>query len=250
MAVALMPRLKPASFDTALARTLQNGSPAGSSPSALSAHSDVVTFGPSGGYKADSLAVVIGEELRAIARLVGFPAPKSQGTQAEFDRLASIYLAQVPELRTGEALRNDVWAFLTTVIAPDVVGWRFPGENRARFAGGNRNAFQRLWIRGVALDRDKDHDNRWGLLASLSEDAMVAIFERPSIASSKHLALAVAEEWAKTLTKVSRNQMEDVMRRAIKVLRIRNQIIDLSWLESFELQQEIARIFDSAIEKR
>lgn len=249
MAVALMPRLKPASFDTALARTLRNGFPAGSSLSVLSAYSDVVTFGPSGGYKADGVAAAIGEKLRGIARVVGFPTPKSQANQAEFDRLASIYLAQVPELRTGEALRNDVWAFLTTVMAPDVVSWRFPGESRARFAGGNRNAFQRLWIRGVALGRDKDHDNRWGLLDSLSEDAMVAIFERPSIASSKHLALAVAEEWAKTLAKVGRNQMEDVMRRAIKALRIRNQIVDLSWLESSELQQEIARIFDSAIEK-
>lgn len=247
MVVALMPRLKPAGFDTALARTLQNGSPAGSSLSVLSAYSDVVTFAPSGGYKANTVAAVAGEELRDIARRAGFPTPKTQITQAEFDRLASIYLAQVPELQTGEALRNDVWAFLTTVIAPDVVSWRFPGESRARFAGGNRNAFQRLWIRGVTLDRGKDHCDRWGLLDSLSEDAMVAIFERPSIASSKHFALAVAEGWAQTLAKTNRNQMEDIMRRAIKILLIRNQIIDLSWLDSAELQKEITLIFDSAI---
>lgn len=249
MPVALMPRLKPAGFDTALARTLENFSLQKLSPITSVDYSDVVTFSPSGGYKAEQVAESIGEKLREIAKQSGFPDSKSQTSQAQFDQLASIYLSQLPPLQTGEALRNDVWAFLATVIAPDVVVWRFPGENRARFAGGSRNTFQRLWIRGVTLDRGEYHSDRWGLIFSLSEDAMVAIFERPSVANSKQLAIAIADGWVQTAAKVGRTPMEDVMRRAMKVLRLRNEIIDLAWLEAAELQDVVASIFDSALHK-
>lgn len=247
MAVALLPRLKPIGVDTALARSLQTGVTTSTTLSVLSEYSDVLSFAPSGGYKAGATAIAIGRELKAIAVRAGFPAATSQSAKAEFDQEAAVYLAQISELQSGEALRNDVWAFLTTVIAPELVSWRFPGESRNRFIGGNRNTFQRLWIRGTGLDRGNDHPDRWGLVKALPEDAMVQIFERSAIASSRRLTTAIAEGWMGASIKTGKGTMESIMRKAIKILRIRNEIIDLSYLSDDHLEMTIAKVFESAM---
>src|SRR5690606_31532772 len=123
----------------------------------------------------------IGERLRQIAAECGFPDNSSQVARTRFDHVATQFLATADDLESGEALRDDVWAYLTVVVAPDVVTWRFSEEADGRFAGGVRNAFQRLWMRGTTLDRSANHPDRWGLVKALSEDALVQIFERPSI---------------------------------------------------------------------
>jgi len=247
MTVALLPRLKPIGVDTALGRFHETGANTRSTLNILSDYSDVLSFAPSGGYKSGKAALDIGQSLREIAQNAGFPRVVSQSAKAEFDQEAAIYLAQVPALSSGEALRNDVWAFLATVIVPELVVWRFPGESRSRFSGGNRNTFQRLWMRGKGLDRGDDHPDRWGLVKALPEDAMVQIFERPSIASSHRLATAVAEGWMRTAVEIENGTMEDIMRRAIKILRIRNEVIDLAYLDAEQLEKTVTTIFDEAI---
>lgn len=247
MSVALLPRLKPIGVDTALGRFHETGANTRSTLNILSDYSDVLSFAPSGGYKSGKAAVDLGQGLKEIAQRAGFPRIGSQSAKAEFDQQAAIYLAQVPALSSGEALRNDVWAFLATVIVPDLVVWRFPGESRSRFDGGNRNTFQRLWMRGKGLDRGESHADRWGLVKALSEDAMVQIFERPSIACSQRLATAVAEGWMKAAIEIEKGAMEDIMRRAVKMLRIRNEVIDLSYLDAEQLEKTVAKIFEEAM---
>lgn len=247
MTVALLPRLKPIGVDTALGRFHQTGANTRSTLNILSDYSDVLSFAPSGGYKSGKAAVDLGQGLKEIAQRAGFPRIGSQSAKAEFDQEAAIYLAQAPTLFSGEALRNDVWAFLATVIVPDLVVWRFPGESRSRFDGGNRNTFQRLWMRGKGLDRGEGHADRWGLVKALSEDAMVQIFERPSIACSQRLATAVAEGWMRAAIEIENGAMEDIMRRAIKMFRIRNEVIDLSYLDAEQLEKTVAKIFEEAM---
>jgi len=41
--------------------------------------------------------------------------------------------------------------------------------------------------------------------------------------------------------------MESIMRKAIKILRIRNEIIDLSYLSDDHLEMTIAKVFESAM---
>ncbi|UZJ61728.1 DUF6339 family protein [Pseudomonas sp. KU26590] len=250
MAIALLPRLKPIGVDTALGRFHETGVNTRSTLNILSDYSDVLSFAPSGGYKTGKAAVDIGHGLKQVAQSAGFPRIGSQSAKAKFDQEAAIYLAQAPELFSGEALRNDVWAFIATVIIPDLVMWRFPGENRSRFAGGNRNTFQRLWMRGKGLDRGCDHADRWGLVKALPEDAMVQIFERPSIASSQRLATAVAECWVSASIAAEKGTMEDIMRRAMKILRIRSEIIDFAYLDTEQLEKAITTIFKDAMSVR
>ena len=214
----------------------------------LENHVGCISYAATGGNRNERLALELGDLLRQIARECGYPGCNNQSDRARFDEQATVALALHSALVGGEALRDDVWSCLTTLIAPDVAIWRFGGKPAHRFAGGVRNAFQRLWLRGITLDRGEDHLDRWGLVSTLTEDAMVQIFERPSIAANTRLAIAVAEAWVNTATIVGNGAMEPIMRRATKLVRLHLEIYDLFSLDDVELQQHIADLFLQARE--
>lgn len=209
----------------------------------LGEHAALVTYAASGGAKDENATFRIGERLRQIAQGCGYPDNTSNVAQSKFDHEASIHLSSCEELATGEGLRDDVWAFLTVAVAPDVVAWRFSDKAEARYAGGVRNAFQRLWMRGSTLDRGSAHPQRWALVRGLTEDALVQIFERPSIGGNRSLAIALAEGWLRTAERIGRKPMEPIMRAATKILRLRNEIIDLGLLDPDELSREVDDAF-------
>ena len=142
---------------------------------------DCVRYAATGG---STIAAARLGQLRAglleVASRHGFPGTGNRDALARFDAALAGWMASVEELGTGEALRDDVWAFFGVVLAPDVVNWRFGGA-RERYLGGVRNTFQRVWMRAVALDRGQTHPERWDLLEQLTEDALVQITERPAI---------------------------------------------------------------------
>jgi hypothetical protein len=162
---------------------------------------------------------------------------------AGFDASASAWLTDHPLLGSGEALRDDVWSFVGVVLAPDIVHWRF-GTSSERYHGGIRNTFQRLWMRGQALDRGVGSADRWHLVDQLTEDALVQITERPSIGGDAILASALAEAWVRGSKVHGRGAMEAVMRRAALRTRIWNELRTLSSLP----RSELAEIMDTAME--
>jgi hypothetical protein len=181
------------------------------------------------------------------ARECGFPQRGGVADRARFDCLAAIVLADFDALAGGEADCDDVWAFLATVLLPDVVVWRFSGRSAERFHGGVRNAFQRLWMRIWALDGGMDAgEGRWSLLEALTEDALVQITERPSVGSDRNVSRAIATSWVRTAERIGQARMEDVMRHAIIDLRIRNEVQLLSALPPPILDDHVAAIFDRA----
>lgn len=249
MRVSLLPRLKSHGVAAILERMKETPPAPRDGIFLLSEYAALKSSASSGGARADTVAVDVTVELRKIAQKFGYPTTNMQSARSLFDQEAAIYLAQKEELKSGEALRDDVWAFMSTVLAPDVVAWRFSdnsSERVARFAGGVRNAFQRLWVRGTALDRGEGHPQRWELIRQLTEDAMVQIFERASIGGNPPLAKAVAEGWAKASLVFGRGPMESIMRSATKVLRLRNQIVDLAYLPPDELELVVSEAFEVA----
>lgn len=184
----LLPRLPGPACDVIVRRFLEHGPSAwaGFRPDDLP---DQVRFAATGGapVPAASLATVR-QDLVAIARKHGFEQQDARQSHAGFDAETAAWLAQSDLFTTGEALRDDVWAFVASVIAPDITHWRF-GRSTERYAGGVRNTFQRLWMRGRAIDRGAGHPERWGLLDALTEDALVQITERPSIGAITFLRL-------------------------------------------------------------
>ncbi|MGO7585959.1 hypothetical protein ACC689_29160 [Rhizobium ruizarguesonis] len=201
-------------------------------------------YAPSGGSVAPELVEEIRDQMTTIASQYGYPGRASDKQKVGFDVAAAKWLASHPQLFSPELLRDDTWAFLSCVVLQELVVWRYSARQSARFAGGARNTFQRLWIRGRTLDLgEAAGKERWHLLEGLSEDAMVQIFERTSIASHAQLSKALALEWLNTADRIGRARMEDVMRRATKLLRLRNQIIDLTFLSAEDLVQEVERVF-------
>lgn len=245
----LFPRLSPLGVSAVMEKAGASGPALSESNSFISEYSSLISFAPSGGTRADPKTIMgVAKRLRNIATTCGFPFSKDAETRAKFDRQATAVLATLPELDSGEGLRDDVWAFIAAVVAVDVAGWRFPSPSRERLDGGVRNVFQRLWMRGRTLDRGEGHPERWKFVDALSEDALVQIFERASIAANPRLARAIAEAWTETAGKIGRGGMEDVMRRSMKLVRLRNEIVDLSLLSDADLASEVASAFHTAIE--
>ena len=178
-----------------------------------------------------------------IGRSNGLGDSSVRNTHAAFDAEVAASLAENPLLQSGEALRDDVWTFVGTSLAPDVVHWRF-GTARERYLGGIRNTFQRLWIRGRALDRGASHPERWELLAELTEDALVQITERPSLGGDSVVALAIAEAWLRASGRHGRTTMEPIMRRAALRVRIWNEIRSLADLPPENLADVLDDAFD------
>lgn len=265
MRVSLLPRIKSSGIATAFKDVDKNLAATKNATELIEEYAALKSGASSGGVKADSVAIEIADKLRKIASGLGFPSLSTNASRSKFDQKAAIFLAQKSELSTGEGLRDDVWAFMTLVLAADVVAWRFPDKSKtkgsdfddgeddtkkgrvSRFSGGVRNAFQRLWVRGVTLDRGVNNSARWELVEKLTEDAMVQIFERASISGNPALAIAMAEGWLRTSKKIGRSPMESVMRSATKIIRVKSQICDLLYIPAEELDDVLNEAFETAI---
>jgi len=242
--VLLLPRLHPADVEIALEQLESRGF---STDIRHVREENDAWYAASGGRVSPETSAEIAEEIRQIAHDCGFPSSDRQADRTRFDHHSTAYLAgEAPALDTGEAYRDDVWAFLSTVLLPDIVKWRFPTPAPERFHGGVRNTFQRLWIRGAVLDLGEASPARWSLVESLSEDAMVQIFERASLASKAPLARAIAQAWVDFSKHHPHGQMEEIMRIAIKLIRLRNRIINLSMLPQQDLIKAVRREFAMA----
>lgn len=205
-----------------------------------------ISYASSGGSRVTPKELLaIREAVVAIAHAHGFPDTGSQSEKAAFDSDCAIWLTEHLGLPFGEGLRDDVWAFFATCLLPDVSIWRF-GSSKDRFLGGVRNVFQRLWMRGHALDRGENHPSRWEILRAISEDASVQIIERPSIASSRSLTLAIGEVWTRTAAEIGPSRMESVTREALRKIRIANEVVYMAALDEDALQDVVASYFRAA----
>lgn len=247
MAIILFPRLSPLGVERFLEDVADRPIDPVEVESTPSEYEAFVSFAASGGTRVESAPFAVGRVLRETAEDHGFPGNESQRARADFDSAAAVILHELDALDSPESLRDDIWSFISVVAAPDVVAWRFPDRNPERFKGGVRNAFQRLWVRSRALDRGVDHPDRWALLETITEDGLVQIFERPSLGGNHRLARAIAEGWAHTAASEGRAMMEGVMRRAVKLIRLRNEIQDVAALPSAELKEFIATAFELGV---
>lgn len=247
--VRLLPRLSPVIAQSFLQELEVQKSPfQAPRPDYLQRGHERAAYAATGGTRDDESARALAYELRRLAIECGL-GEKETGAklQSQFDIAAAQHLALCECLQSGEALRDDVWTFIATILLPDVVAWRFPNRSANRYLGGVRNTFQRLWIRGTFLDRGEGHSDRWGLISALTEDAFVQIFERASIPASPGLARAIAEAWVGVAEQEGKGAMQTVARSAIKLVRIRNEIIDLSTLDENELRLELTSFFMDAL---
>lgn len=201
-----------------------------------------------------------------IARAHGFPKPgTAKGWRGPFDRSCAQFLATRAGIPLGEALRPETWSFLTLVVLPDVARWCFPKEKKknggsqpldqprsvsaaeiGRMRGGGRNVFQRLWRRGHLLAVRNGEQLDWTLLNALTEDAFVAVLERPGTSSNPRVAQAIAHAWVETAERVGRPKMEGIHRDAMKRITAAGAVRRLDALDDSALAQLMIGSFAAA----
>lgn len=241
--VVLLPRLPGPAADILLEQRVGDGFAQGFvfSPRELP---DSVRFAATGGTRVSPNQLsTLRTRILQIAQRNGFGNGGGRDGFARFDAEMAGVLNEEPLFTSGEALRDDVWAFVALSLAPDVVHWRF-GSARQRYLGGIRNTFQRLWMRGQAFDRGAGHPQRWNLLEELTEDALVQITERPSLGGDPVLAKAMAETWIRASRHHGKGAMEPIMRKAALQIRIRNEVRSLADL----LPDHLAGVLDDAFD--
>lgn len=240
--VTLLPRLSAAAVDQLLATT----GPQGGVADILDELPDSVTFGAVGGSRLGAGDLrSLREGVETVARAAGYPTVDTAAARSSFDAACARHLAQLEILRSGEAHRSDVWAFMAACLFRPITLWRY-GMAPDRHHGGVRNTFQRLWMRATVLDRGEGHEERWGLVEGLTEDAFVAILERPAVAADRRLALALAEGWLAAAGRYGQAAMQPVMRSAIIRIRMRNEIFALAELSPEQLRTTVDAAFTEA----
>jgi hypothetical protein len=199
-------------------------------------HPDAV-FTPTGGARVGAERL---NELRdlllkqAIAN--GYPLSASEDQRRRFDQLASVALHSRMQISPSEAAKRGVWEYMTCVLAPDLVRWRFPGEGAAtspdRYFAGRRNTFQRLWWRAHLMRDERREDNRYALLGLLGEDEVVQIMERPNLAGYRRLTAHVA---AGLLDAAERHV---TVTRRILIREVQKHLLRLSSIVMFDALEE------------
>lgn len=185
--------------------------------------------------------------IREIAAAAGYPSGQSRVGYAQFDIETAIYLGSELEIAEGEALRPETWAFMSLVLLPDVVKWRFDNFPASRCTGGRRDCFQRLWLRATAFDLGSTSSDRWALLKGLTEDAFVSILERPTLAGNSDICRAIGRTWMRIAAEIGRREMESVNRDAVKWIRARATVLLLDALEYGALESLFESCYRTAI---
>ena len=238
----------------------------------IASKSNCETLDPKGNFKVEGIfyvptggQIINDENLEKLrnnvlekAKEYGFPST-NQKSFLEFEYEVAKILSNWSYLwidgePSGESFRNDFWSYLSIVIMPDIVSWRwgFPLEGEptkswsVRFIGGGRNAFQRIFRRILSLDRGPSHEDRFGLIRELKEDDFSNILERTSLGSNSRIAIPLAEEYLAMRQRrkdmKASNQLK-IYREATKDLRSYGVVQSLDLIDANNLKELISEVF-------
>lgn len=187
----------------------------------------------------------LADSIREVAGRFGFApggGPLQRSAGHDFDvELTSAALGLFPDLTLYEGYLESPWEYLALVCVPDVVWWRWKTANtktpgviateRILMTEPFRHALARHWIRARVIGAD--------LCKKASEDELVGLIERPSLAASPvvpkaileaHLSLLESQPPKIRAAKGSSVSREAVFRDAMKRLGRINVIRPLSVL--------------------
>jgi len=108
----------------------------------------------------------------------------------EFDARMGHALHRHLRILPSDAGHVETWSFLSLVVFPDLVAYRFPDLHEDRLLGHRvRNTLRRVWQRSEVLGTLLvDHPQ------PLGEDECTGLFERTALVRNRRLATILAEE--------------------------------------------------------
>jgi hypothetical protein len=198
--------------------------------------------------------------IRHTASIYGYPSPLRIKDISNFEKACGRFLYETMHIQPVEASSLEIWMYLTVILLPDIVRWRFrDGEEPTsleRFIGSGRglrrNAFGRLWWRSHLFYLPTNHDDPYLLLSTLTEDDQIQISERPSLSGNPRLAREVAVGYLTAQRFVKRKRLNVdrrlLLRDALKRLSRLIPVTMLDMLDEHESQQVIEDIFHQSIQ--
>jgi len=186
--------------------------------------------------------------VRSCAERHGYPNQVNDEVSRSFDIECGIICFEKMYLHPSEASNLELWSFMTCVLLPDIVRWRFPGETTSieRFIGSDRglrrNTYGRLWWRSYLL-RSPELNNPYIYIHSLFEDDLVQITERNSIAASPTLIRKFCKIYLEMLDGSPDIPRRSIIREATKRLRRLLSFINYDALDYKALSKAIEIVF-------
>lgn len=166
-------------------------------------HRPNTEYAATGGVRvSDDELVKLRNKCIELARDHGFPEDNDRDQVRQFEFELTKVLVGL-EIIPAEAARDEVWQYMTCVLVPDVVGWRWRSSSGStseeRYLGGIRNALQRLYVRGLLL-RYETSGEPWRFIdpnspLRLGEDQVVQIVERTALSGHRDLCHAILRTW-------------------------------------------------------
>jgi hypothetical protein len=213
---------------------------------------DAQYYSATGGNRASPEHLMeIRSKVMECAKNSGFPAPGSDDANRKFDSACAIELHRTMLISANEASSNEVWQFMTCVLLPEVVSWRFRtylGVTLERYLGGSRNALRRLWWRAYLL-HDPSLTQPYSLMESLMEDELVQITERPTISGNGNVARQICKNFIQLYTSKRITNRMEVMREGMKRIRRKSALISLDGMIEEQLSVMVDECFTSALEQ-
>lgn len=155
--------------------------------------------------------------------------------KAAFDRDLGAVLHATLNILPADASHEGTWNFLSAVVFPEIVAFRFPNVPDSRVLGGHRNVLRKTWIRHEILGEEL-------LTLDLKEDELVGLFERTALVRNRTLAkLAAREVASKSMT-----QRDKWARKLYKLLTFQSGVRLLDVLDERTLAQVVRTCAESA----
>ncbi len=191
------------------------------------------------GTRATTLEMfMLRDKIVAEASSRGFPVGfTSEAAPEEFDEAVALILRSDLKISLSHASEERFWAYMTCLLLPDVVRWRWGKGGQAnadRFLTSRRNqrnAFGRLWWRAEFFPTQANNFHRVRLL----EDEMVAILERPSLTTSRRVCVAIASALLDAVTDGSNETRRSIVRSGMRRIRRLSSFVVFEALSDHEL---------------
>lgn len=181
----------------------------------------------------------------------GFPGGNRRDTPKS-DADVAVILRNRMDMTASEAAAAGVWEYLTCILMPDIVIWRWRnaaggGISLDRFVAGRRNNFHRLWWRAYVLAGHMSTPDALQQLAFLTEDDTVATLERPNLFGNLRVMRTYYDEFRTAVEKEKLNgPREDVNRDAHKRLLRVAAVRALESLSDDNLRAEVREFIRNA----
>ena len=155
--------------------------------------------------------------------------------KAAFDRELGAALHANLNILPADASHEGTWNFLSAVVFPEIVAFRFPNVPDRRVLGGHRNVLRKTWIRHEILGDEL-------LTLDLKEDELVGLFERTALVRNRTLVkLAAREVASRRMT-----QRDEWARKFYKSLTFQTGVRLLDVLDERALAQVVRTCAESA----